>query len=103
MGRNRVIDSDVYRDLKTVLDNANAELESKKRQAKSFLEKLEYEIALQKARAIVSAKEAGLSDYAIGIATGRTSHKSRIALIEQARAFVEMHESNKERENENAI
>ena len=92
MGRTRVIESEPYRDLREVLSAADEKLSRNVEKAKTYLQNLTSEVDLEKARAVVAAKNAGLSDYAIGVASGKTSHKSRIAFIEWAFALVEKHE-----------
>lgn len=79
-----MLDRAEFTTLKSELDYAAQKLEAEKASAKIHLENLARELDAKKARAIVAAKDAGLSDYAIGLATGHTSHKSRRALIQWA-------------------
>ena len=84
MGRKSILDRDEFTYLKAELDAAAQKLEAEKASVKIHLENLARELDVRKARAIVEAKDAGLSDYAIGLASGHTSHKSRRALIQWA-------------------
>ena len=93
MGRPRITDNDDFIDLKNVLENSARKIQSEKLRAKIHLENLAAELDLQNAMAIVTAKQWGLSDHAIGVASGRTSHKARKALIEWAYKTVEEHKT----------
>lgn len=84
MGRRSILDSEAFGRLKGELDAAAQNLEAEKASAKIHLENLARKMDAKKARAIVAAKDAGLSDYAIGLASGHTSHNSRRALIQWA-------------------
>jgi len=87
------MDSEGFVELKNVLDGTARKLEAEKASAKKYLENLARKLELENAYAVAAAKDAGLSDYAIGLVSGRTSHESRTRYIQKAFDLIAEHEA----------
>ena len=87
MGRKSVLENQLVSDIQSeILDHKTAvqNLESQFQKAKNVSEKAHRARLAYKIR---QAVDAGVSDYAIGVATGKTSHRGRVALVEWAMKY----------------
>ena len=87
MGRKSVFENELVKSIQSeILDHKTAmvNLESQFRAAKSTAEKAHLARLASK---IQQAVEAGISDYAIGRAAGKTAHPTRKAFVEWGLAY----------------
>ena len=103
LGRKKVDDIPAVTVLRDEWDAADRKMRVENERAKTYLDEVALKCEFRKAKAIVDAKNVGVSLYAIGIVTGKTSHKYRAEIVEWAFQFVaQFDKMQKELEVENA-